>query len=214
MGGSRDKLFLEADGRPIIAHTWQGLDRLPQWHEVIVVIREERREEFELLASQLTLVTPFRLVPGGEERQDSVWNGVSATDPGTALVAIHDAARPCIHPKIFADCLAMARKMGACVAASRVADTLKRAREDQTIESNVDRAGLWAVQTPQVFRREIILAAMRHVREKGLSVTDDTAACEFIDQPVALVESALANPKVTVPADLPFVEWLLSHETS
>ena len=211
MGGTKDKLFLEANGTPIIGHTWKGLDRLPHWDEVIVVIREERREEFERVADQLHLSTPFRLIPGGAERQDSVWNGVCATHSNSKIVAIHDAARPCINPRLFDDCLAKAGAMGACVAASRVADTLKRAREDQTIETNIDRTGLWAVQTPQVFRREIILAALRHVREHGLRVTDDTAACEFIDQPVALVESAAANPKVTVPADLPFVEWLLAR---
>jgi 2-C-methyl-D-erythritol 4-phosphate cytidylyltransferase len=95
------------------------------------------------------------------------------------------------------------------VAAQRVTDTIKESFDGRTISGHLDRARLWAVQTPQTFRVEVIRRALALVREKGLLVTDDTAACEGIGQPVQLVESVAPNPKVTVPADLAAIELLL-----
>ena len=99
--------------------------------------------------------------------------------------------------------------MGAAVAAQRVTDTIKESEDGSLITRNVDRSRLWAVQTPQCFRVGVIREALEAVRRKGLVVTDDTAACELIGQPVKLIPSANPNPKVTVPADLPYIELLL-----
>jgi 2-C-methyl-D-erythritol 4-phosphate cytidylyltransferase len=95
------------------------------------------------------------------------------------------------------------------VAAQRVTDTIKQSDDGKVIARHLDRSRLWAVQTPQTFRVEVIRKALSAVREKGLLVTDDTAACELIGQPVRLVESVKPNPKVTVPADLHYIELLL-----
>ncbi len=211
MGAGTDKLFLKARGQTVIGHTWQRFDACEIVDEVVLVIASGREADFTEVAEGFGPAKPYRFVAGGAERQDSVWNGINATDGRTTVVAIHDGARPCVSQQTILDCFAAAQAQGASVAASRVADTLKLARADQTIESNVDRSRLWAVQTPQVFRREVILKAMSEVRTSGAQVTDDTAACELIGQPVTLVESRAPNPKVTVPADLPFVEWLLSQ---
>jgi 2-C-methyl-D-erythritol 4-phosphate cytidylyltransferase len=110
---------------------------------------------------------------------------------------------------VIRDTLAAARETGAAVAAQRVTDTIKESEDGSRITRNVDRSRLWAVQTPQCFRLEVIRKALEAVRRKGLVVTDDTAACELIGQPVKLVPSAAPNPKITVPADLPYVELLL-----
>src|SRR5258708_5511943 len=104
---------------------------------------------------------------------------------------------------------AAARETGAAVAAQRVRDPIKESADGQTIARTLDRSRLWAVQTPQSFRVGVIRQALGAVRQKGLRVTDDTAACELIGQPVKLVESGAPNPKVTVPADLPYIELLL-----
>ncbi|GIT77957.1 MAG: hypothetical protein Ct9H300mP32_3390 [Verrucomicrobiota bacterium] len=101
--------------------------------------------------------------------------------------------------------------MGAAVLARRPADTLKRGDGEGQIVGTVDRENLWTVQTPQVFRREIILAALAKVRDEGLSITDDTAACEALGQSVKLVECDQPNPKATTPADLPYIESLLAE---
>jgi len=103
-----------------------------------------------------------------------------------------------------------AREIGAAVAAQPVTDTLKESDDGTLVTRTVDRARLWAVQTPQTFRVEIIRRALAAVRRKALLVTDDTAACELIGQPVKLVPGLSPNPKITVPADLAYIEWLLA----
>ena len=105
--------------------------------------------------------------------------------------------------------IAAAREMGAAVAAQRVTDTIKASEDGAKISQHLERNRLWAVQTPQTFRVDVIRRALAAVREKNLAVTDDTAACELIGQPVKLVESSSLNPKVTVQSDLPYLEWLL-----
>jgi 2-C-methyl-D-erythritol 4-phosphate cytidylyltransferase len=148
-------------------------------------------------------------VAGGAERQDSVWNGLNAVSPATEIVAIQDAARPCTGADLIAATVAAARETGAAVAAQPVTDTIKETADGKIIARTVDRAKLWSVQTPQTFRVAVLRRAIAAAREKGLVLTDDTAACELIGQPVQLVKSTAPNPKVTVPADLPFIENLL-----
>jgi len=210
MGAGTDKLFLEVAGRPVVAHTWVLFDALAEVAETVVVARKDGIGNFEELAESLGLRKPYRLVAGGNERQDSVWNGLEAVAPGTELVAIHDGARPCTAESLIRATFEAARRVGAAVAAQRVTDTIKEADEDSKIVRTVDRAKLWSVQTPQTFRLEVIRQALAEVRKRGLLVTDDTAACELIGQPVELVEGVEPNPKVTVPADLAYVELLLS----
>jgi 2-C-methyl-D-erythritol 4-phosphate cytidylyltransferase len=106
-----------------------------------------------------------------------------------------------------------ARKSGAAVAAQPVTDTIKESSNGETVERTLDRSRLWAVQTPQAFHVEIIKRALAEVRRRGEHVTDDTAACELIGQPVQLVSSAHPNPKVTRPEDLPYIELLLRNRS-
>jgi 2-C-methyl-D-erythritol 4-phosphate cytidylyltransferase len=211
MGPNVDKLFLEVAGRPIVAHTWAAFDSSPEIDEIILVVRTGMEAEFERLAKSIQTQKPFRLVHGGAERQNSVLNGIQAVESKTEIVCIQDGARPCTTHEIIHDCIKAAREIGAAVAAQKVTDTLKEAGANQQIGRNVDRSKLWSVQTPQVFRLEIIRRALSTVIERGLLVTDDTAACELIGQPVKLVESTTPNPKATSPADLPFIELLLRH---
>lgn len=207
MGPEVDKLFLEVAGRPVVAHTWLRFDRSREIDEVVLVIRDGLEGAFKEIGAALDLTKPWRAVVGGAERQDSVWNGLQAVSGD--LVAIQDGARPCTPDQVIHDTLAAAREMGAAVAAQRVTDTIKESEDSSFITRNVDRSRLWAVQTPQCFRLEVIRKALEAVRRKGVVVTDDTAACELIGQLVKIIPSASPNPKVTVPADLPYIELLL-----
>lgn len=213
MGVGVDKLFLEVRGRAVVAHTWWMYDCLDEVGEVVLVVREGMQGEFELMGRELGVRKPFRLVAGGAERQDSVWNGLRAVSEGVELVAIHDGARPCTSARVIRDTLAAAGRVGAAVVAQRVVDTIKEADGEGRVVRTVDRSKLWAVQTPQAFRLEVILRGLGEVRERGIQVTDDTAACELIGQPVELVEGREPNPKVTVPADLAYVELLLADRS-
>jgi len=209
MGANVDKLWLEVAGRPVIAHAWKQFDDAKCIDEIILVVRDGMQEPFSELAVKFNFQKPFRLIVGGVERQDSVWNGLAAVSARTKIVAIQDAARPCTGAELIAATIEAAQETGAAVAAQPVADTIKESADGKIISRTVDRAKLWSVQTPQTFRVEIIRNAIATARQQGLVLTDDTAACELIGQPVRLVRSSAPNPKVTVPADLPLIESLL-----
>ena len=208
-----DKLFLEVAGRPVVAHTWQRFADAKCIGEIIVVVRDGMQNAFTELASRFNLQKPFRIVVGGAERQDSVWNGLEALSLTAEIVAIQDAARPCTSDDVIAATIQAADETGAAVAAQPVTDTLKESADGRLIQRTLDRSKLWAVQTPQTFRVEVIRRALAEARRRRLVFTDDTAACELIGQPVRLVSSIAPNPKVTVPGDLPFIEMLLRTRT-
>ena len=211
MGPGVDKLFLEVAGRPIVAHTWARFDAAACIDDLVLVVRDGMQEEFRKLAVESGFKKPFRLTVGGKERQDSVWNGLQALVADCEIVAIQDGARPCTSLAVIEATIAAARETGAAVAAQRVTDTIKESDGGMLVAKHIDRSMLWAVQTPQTFRVEVIRRALAAVRERGVLVTDDTAACELIGQPVALVESPEPNPKATSPADLPYLELLLKR---
>ena len=211
MGPKVDKLFLEVSGRPVVAHTWQKFNDAACIDEIILVVREGMQPHFVELARQYSLAKPHRLVIGGPERQDSVANGLAALSETCDIVAIQDAARPCTTEALIAATIAAARETGAAVAAQPVTDTLKETADGRTISRTVDRSKLWSVQTPQTFQVAVIRRAIQAARDQGLSLTDDTAACELIGQSVRLIPSLAPNPKVTVPGDLPFIASLLEN---
>jgi len=213
MGAGVDKLFLEVAGRPVIAHTWQRFDAVPGIDEIILVVRRGTQSNFTRLAEQFQFQKPFRVVVGGAERQDSVWNGLQALSATAEIVAIQDAARPCTDGELIAATLKAAGENGAAVAAQPMTDTIKESADGRFIQRTLDRSRLWSVQTPQTFRVEVIRRALAEVRHRGLIFTDDTAACELIGQQIRLVSSVAPNPKVTVPGDLPFIEALLQRGT-
>jgi 2-C-methyl-D-erythritol 4-phosphate cytidylyltransferase len=214
MGPNIDKLFLEVAGRPLVAHTWERFDRHPEIGHVVLVVRDGMQSAFNDLAAQIKTTKPFTFAIGGKERQHSVSNGLQALPSATTVVAIQDGARPCTSAKTISDTLAAAREIGAAVAAQKVTDTIKEAAADRSISRNVDRTHLWSVQTPQAFKVEVIRRALSEVFARNLTVTDDTAACELIHQPVRLVESSSPNPKATTAADLPYIELLLRARAS
>jgi 2-C-methyl-D-erythritol 4-phosphate cytidylyltransferase len=211
MGPNADKLFLPLAGQPLVAHTWQRFDATPCIDAIVLVVRPGLEDAFRDLARSVRPRKPYTLAAGGQERQDSVWNGLEALHPDTEIVAIQDAARPCTSPALVAATVAAARAIGAAVAAQRVTDTIKESTDGQLVAQHLDRSRLWSVQTPQTFRVEVIRRALSVVRERGVRVTDDTAACAWIGQPVRLVESLEPNPKLTVPGDVPAIEALIAR---
>jgi 2-C-methyl-D-erythritol 4-phosphate cytidylyltransferase len=211
MGSQMDKLLLPVAGRPLLAHAWARFDSAPFIEEIVLVVRDGWQSILAELAVKFRFTKPFRLVPGGQERQDSVWNGLEALSPAAEIVAIQDAARPCTSLALLEATIQAARQCGAAVAAQPVSDTIKASDDGAYVARHLERSRLWAVQTPQTFRVEIIRRALQAVRERGVRVTDDTAACELIGQAVKLVNVPGPNPKVTVPDDVRYVEMLLTN---
>ena len=210
MGPGIDKLFLEVEGQPVVAHTWKRFDTHPGIDHVVLVIRSGMEEAFEELARRIQASKPYGFAIGGAERQDSVWNGLLAVPAPTQWVAIQDGARPCTSAETIQRCLTAARRTGAAVAAQRVTDTIKESESNgTTVVRHLDRERLWSVQTPQCFRLSVLRSALELVRERRLKVTDDTAACGAAGIPVELTECPDPNPKVTHPSDLPLIaHWL------
>src|SRR5580765_4339079 len=152
MGANVDKLFIDLDGRPVVAHTWGRFDGAKCIDEIVLVIRGGMEPDFRDLAQKHGFRKPFRLVVGGTERQDSVWNGLQAISPYYDIVAIQDGARPCTTEELIERTIVAAREVGAAVAAQRVTDTVKESSDGQMISAHLKREWLWAVQTPQTFK--------------------------------------------------------------
>ena len=204
-----DKLWIKVAGEPVLAHTWRRLEDCPDVRELRIVINPRLAGKIKDLATRHGFRKPYELVAGGAERQDSVWNGLQALPAQADLVAVQDGARPCTAPELISQCLLAASRSGAAVAAAPVTDTIKESSDGEIIARHLDRRKLWAVSTPQAFHTSILRHALEEARLQGRQYTDDSAACEGIGQSVQLVPVQEPNPKLTVPADLAYVELLL-----
>jgi 2-C-methyl-D-erythritol 4-phosphate cytidylyltransferase len=176
---------------------------------VVVVCPESRWVETGLAAADFPV--PVNRVDGGAERQDSVAAGLAALPVGTRMVAVHDGARPLITPQGIAACLAAAEETGAATCAHPVVDTLKRAdAAGKSLPEKVSREHLWGMETPQIFRLELLLQAYQYVKENALVVTDEVSAVEALGVPTQLVQGG-ANLKITLPGDLELAELIWKH---
>lgn len=205
-GTVNDKVLAPLAGRPVFAHTAVAF-MASGVADFYVVVYRDQRQMTELAAYA---PTPSALVRGGRERQDSVMNALSSLPEGIAYVFIHDCARPLIHPEQLVALHKIVRREDAVVLAHRVTDTIKEHRDNARLRT-LDRTRLWAMETPQVFSRDLIVRAYTRVAEKGLRITDDAQAVEQLGHPIALLENSQPNPKLTTPADLAYCEFLLSR---
>ena len=176
-----------------------------------------QRRRLERALRTLRLPLPLRIIwtRGGIERQDSVANALEALPPAVEFVFLHDAARPLIGAAQIRRLASQAQKHGSAVLAHRTTDTLKEIPEDRApmgplVLRTLVRDRLWAMETPQVFRRAEIAAAYATVQKANRRVTDDAQAMELAGQPVFLQENGEPNPKLTAPRDLAFAEFLLT----
>ena len=119
------------------------------------------------------------------------------------IVSVHDGARPCVTPDLIEETIKVAKRSGAAVAAARVTDTIKHVERGTTVSHTVDRSKLWAVQTPQTFKLDLLKRAFAAVVEQKAKVTDESAAVELLGEPVRLVAASITNLKITAPEDLP-----------
>ncbi|MDB6172724.1 MAG: 2-C-methyl-D-erythritol 4-phosphate cytidylyltransferase [Chthoniobacteraceae bacterium] len=206
-----DKLFVTLAGKPVIWHSLKAFSDTSEVDEIIVVAREDRLEEFNVLLSQEKLPKVKKVIAGGAERHLSVWKGLQAIESKCSrYVAIHDGARPLTTPKLIRACLAMAEKHGAACCASPIPDTVKRASVEQMVQESVERTGLWAMQTPQVFSSGLILQAYAALMAKHEMVTDEVSAVQKLGKKIALLKNEDWNFKITFPHDLELAEHVIA----
>ncbi len=211
MGNDVDKLFLKLGEVPLIAHTLASFQNCRPIKRVILVVRGDHHThgEYQRVVRDLRISKVLSIISGGPERRDSVWNGLRALPAGVEIVVIHDGARPCVPDMLVEQTIASARKFGSGVAACKISDTIKEVDNQGKITATVPREKLWAAQTPQTFKYDLILRAYREAMQKGAPITDDAAALELLGEPVHIVESLSTNIKVTTPMDVEIAKVLL-----
>ena len=219
LGRPEPKAFVPLDGRPMLAYSLEALRGVDEVGELVVVLPED--QEPVLADAWEDLFDEYRIsatVAGGERRWQSVTRGLQALSQGSDLVLIHDAARPLVTPELIEAVVARAVEVGAAIAAQPLTDTLKEADEELLIRRTADRSRYWRAQTPQVFRRALLVEAYQRAADLesygSVGPTDDAQLVEALGAPVALVESRAPNVKVTTPEDLALVEQLIRRRSS
>ncbi len=204
-----DKLLAPLDGQPVVAHSIAAFEQTESVTDIILVGPAERLSEYERIVETHGFQKVAAVIPGGARRQDSVSRGMEQLSAATEFVAVHDAARPLVRPDLVERIFQLARAHGGAASAAPVIDTLKRVDRNHVVTGGVERANLFAVQTPQIFRRDLLDKAYGAIFSAGLEVTDEISAVERVGGKVVLVPNDEPNFKITYPADLSLAEFVL-----
>lgn len=201
-----DKIFVPLMGRPLISYSLEVLQGAPQVRAIVLVLADHNLERGRTLVEENGWHKVGDVCRGGERRQDSVRRGLDRL-PDSEWIIVHDGARPFIDLDLVARGLKEAGYTGAAVAAVPVKDTIKSANAELQVTQTLPRDGLWAVQTPQVFRRQMLDEAHRHIDEE---VADDASMVERAGGKVRIFMGSYYNIKVTTPEDVPVAEAILT----
>lgn len=204
----RKKPFAELDGRAIWVRSVELFLNRDDVVQTIVVIAPGDREEFERRFGPNLAFMGVHLVDGGAERSESVANALVRVKPDADFIAVHDAVRPCLQSEHVDAVFRAAEKHGCVVVGTPVTDTLKQIGVDGSITQTVSRDGLWSVQTPQVFARDVLLRAYAN-RARVAGATDDATLVQAIGVAVHVVEGPSTNIKITTKADLVLARAIL-----
>ena len=208
MGGV-NKLLEPLDGVPVLVRTLTALQLAQRVDEIIVATREEDLVEISHLCQSYGISKCTKVIRGGESRAHSVLLAALEASPEAQLLAVHDGARPLLVPELADAVIDAASRCSAAVPALPLKDTVKAVQPDGAVRETLDRGGLWAVQTPQVFDASLLKAALQSAVEGELLVTDDASAVERLGKTVFLVDGDEENIKITTPLDLIFAEAIL-----
>lgn len=213
MGTTVKKQFIKLRDKEVLAHTIEAFNKVDEISEIIVVVGQEDVERVrEEIVARYGLNKVSKIVVGGKERQDSVYNGLVATSDEVEYVMIHDGARPFISETVIQRAIEKTKKYKATIVAVPVKDTIKVINiETETVEHTPPREKLWAVQTPQSFDKKLLLEAYENAHQKGLLVTDDSMIVEAYGKKVQVVLGEYMNIKITTPEDLVIGENILGE---
>jgi 2-C-methyl-D-erythritol 4-phosphate cytidylyltransferase len=207
-----DKLLARIGGRPVIQHAVAAFENAECVTEIIVVCRDTESMRDLIGPAHFTKVRA--VVRGGERRQDSVQAGLKELTENSEFVAVHDAARPLITPREIERVFLAARKHDAAVLAAPVTDTLKFADANQVVSGSIERQNVFAMQTPQIFRYELLVEAYGRVSKDSVTITDEVSAIEYTGGKVVIVPAEDHNLKITFATDLPIAEFILEQRIS
>ena len=211
LGASVPKQFLPLGGVPMLLHSLRAFDRAPSVDAVILVVpHEERRRALTDVIERYNVKKVQKVVAGGETRQQSVHNGLKEIGPDVEIVVVHDAVRPFVTEDLIEQSIEAARKGGAVIVAVPMKDTPKQAGPGRQVQRTLDRDDLWLAQTPQTFRRDLLLEAYEKAAVERLQATDDAALVERLGHKVGIVAGTWENIKITTPEDLVIAEAILA----
>ncbi len=213
MGSSTNKQYMLLNGRPVLSYSLDFFEKLHVVSQMVVVCAPD---EVDYCRQQIVRRFKFNkvaaVVPGGQERQDSVWAGLQQLGTDTDLVAVHDGARPLLSVEVLSRLLVEAREWGAAIPGIPSKDTVKLGDRDGFVRQTLDRTAVYAIQTPQVFNFNELLTSYREAREEGFMGTDDASLFERYIGRVKIVPGDYNNIKITTPEDMAVAEALLKHK--
>lgn len=204
MKNDKSKQYIELDGKPILAYTIDAFEKCNEIQNIILVVGKDevdycRKEIVEKYNYQKIIA----ILEGGKERQDSVYEGIKKVPEDSDIVLIHDGARPFIGAEQIKQTIDDGIKYGACVLGVKVKDTIKVVDDDNNIVDTPNRNNLWAIQTPQTFKKELIALAYQKAQNDNYCVTDDSMLVEkYLDIKIKIVEGLYSNIKITTIEDL------------
>ncbi|MBF1681627.1 MAG: 2-C-methyl-D-erythritol 4-phosphate cytidylyltransferase [Selenomonas artemidis] len=207
-----NKVFLTLAGKPMLLRTLLTFSKVPDVGELIVAVGADEVEPVTSLLGRVKGLAPWRVVEGGTERQYSIRNGLALVSEEADIVLVHDAARPLIRRDTIEELIRVVRAEGAAIIAVPEKNTIKIAAEDGTVAATPPRSSLWQVQTPQGFRKDILMEANRKADEEGFLGTDDASLVERLGVPVRIVRGEYSNIKVTTPEDMVVAEAILRND--
>lgn len=201
MGSNIPKQFLLLDGKTILHHTLSVLDQCPVVDEIVLVVSEKEigKAQQQILDSHSKVA---KVIEGGKERQDSVYNGLKSLDSETDIVVVHDGVRPFVSADLIRETVEAARDFGAAITAIPVSDTIKKVNEEGLVERTVDRNGLWRVQTPQTFQVPLLKEAFAKAQADNFYGTDEGSLIEYLGRGVKVIPGSELNIKITRSEDL------------
>jgi len=206
MNSSLSKQFLCIKGHPILSYTLNTFETLDKIQEIVLVVGKADMDYTREQIIKKYRYKKVRLIEGGQERQDSVYNGLRAVAPQTDIVVIHDAVRPFVKKNMILESIEAAKNYGAVGVAVPVKDTIKVVGENGIIKNTPERKYLWAIQTPQTFKYDLIVYAHEKARKDGFYGTDDAVLVERLGHDVKIIEGAYENIKITTPEDIIIAE--------
>ncbi len=202
MKTGQNKQFMNLIDRPVLAYTLEAFEQCEWIDEIIVVTSEEGIVLCKEIVDISELIKVTKLIKGGQERQHSVYNGLQEISDKAELVAIHDGARPLVYPIHIQEVLEAALDTGGAALGVPLKDTVKRIDDQNNIIETVDRNTLWAVQTPQAFKVDLIRQAHKDAMHDNIQVTDDCMLVERMGVAIKMVQGSYDNIKITTPEDM------------
>jgi len=210
MGGGVNKQYMMIGALPVLARSVKAFNDAPAIDDIYIVVRET---EAEMCRTEIVDRYRFdkvrKIIAGGDQRQDSVYNALRELEPDISLILVHDGARPLVGGETINEVVAACEAYGAAAAGVPIKDTVKVC-DGKFIASTPDRSSLISIQTPQGFRKEMILHAFRKAYEDGFYGTDETVLLERLNEKVYIVMGEYSNIKVTTPEDIAVCEALLN----